>query len=550
MDVKFELKKTPVTGPYVKGDLSHVRFLKFKKGLVRVAYFGDERDIAFLYSYFIESDGSLPEKYRAADEWAHRPYLVLPQDDGTALVIVPSWLDLNVGWLINDTGNYRIYRVDHYALWAGLVPEEFRDLIELPQLNLQIIGDHLVGPDRDLEEAWQRYRKFLSRRDEKGIRIREGEKWNLLLSLVRDGILPFSPTPVKVRNHWKISGLELRDYQDAAYRQFLLTGAITVVWPPGAGKTTFAIACIAAVSGRTLVVVPSISLVQRWLDELRRWLPKGPRISVLYSGSRNRDPGDITITTYQTALKKFAGSGEDFDLLIVDEAHHLPADTFSKLATIKTKYRIALTASPFREDGRTELIYALGGFPIATSWEDLVKRGFVRKPEVIIYTTDYKLQALLLLLRRVLKEWKDGKILIYSDYIDEGKKIAKAIEEEFRIHVPFIHGNTSLRDRYDLLEEHRVVVVSRVFDEGIDIPNLVVSIEYGFLYGSRRQELQRAGRLMHSLFKGVKHYVIMDPEEFEDYKKRFLSLIGRGIEVRMGDVKELLKDGTVLQQTT
>jgi DNA excision repair protein ERCC-3 len=547
MDVTILTKRTRLKGYCVKDGRSRVD-IWFKTGLLKVAYYSADLDIAFLYSYPNLPDGELPERSRAADEWARRPYVVLPQDDGSALVIVPAWLDLQVGWLVNETGSHRIYRVDHYALWAGLVPEEFSDLVELPGLNLMISGDHLIGPEKDLEEAWKKYREFLLRRDEKGIKIKEGERWNLLLALVRDGVLPFMPTPVEVRNKWRTNGLELRDYQKVAFERFLRTGAVTVTWPPGAGKTTFAVACIAAVSGKTLVVVPSVSILRRWADELRRWIPSGPRISLLYSGSNGSQAADIIISTYQSALKRFVGSDREFDLLVVDEAHHLPADTFSKLATIRAKYRIALTASPFREDGRTELIYALGGFPVATGWEDLMKRGIVTKPEVVVYVTNYKLQALNLLMKKILKDWKDGTVIVYCDYIDEGRQVAAFLENVLRTDVPFVYGETSLRERYEMLEKHRVIVATRVFDEGMDIPDLVASVEYSFLFGSRRQELQRAGRLMHSLWKGVKHYVIMTPEEYESYRKRFLPLIGRGITVRVGDLASLMNEVGVKYQ--
>jgi DNA excision repair protein ERCC-3 len=541
MDVTIQTKSTRVRGYHVRNDRALVD-IWFKVGQLKVAYYSKDLDVAFLYSYPDVPEDELPERSRAAEEWARRPYAILPQDDGSALVIVPSWLDLQVGWLVNETKSHRIYRVDHYAIWAGLVPEEFSDLVELPGLNLVIADDHLVGPEKDLEEAWKRYREYLVRRDEKGIKIKEGERWNLLLALVRDGVLPFMPTPVEVRNKWKTKGLELRDYQRAAFEQFLRTGAVTVTWPPGAGKTTFAVACIAAVSGKTLVVVPSVSILRRWADELRRWIPSGPRISLLYSGSNGSQAADIIISTYQSALKRFVGSDREFDLLLVDEAHHLPADTFSKLATIKARYRIALTASPFREDGRTELIYALGGFPVATGWEELVRRGFVAKPEVVVYVTNYKQQALNLVMKKILGERKDGTVIVYCDYIDEGRQVAAFLENALRIDIPFVYGETPLRERYEMLERHRVIVATRVFDEGMDIPDLVASVEYSFLFGSRRQELQRAGRLMHSLLKGVRHYVIMTPEEYESYRKRFLPLIGRGISVRVGDLASLMNE--------
>jgi DNA excision repair protein ERCC-3 len=503
---------------------------------------GAEALLAYSYAH---SCGQLPsDEERQVDEWAKRPYAVIPAPDGSLLLVVPSWIPLAAGWLVNVTESYRIYRVDHYALWAGLVPEELKDVIDSRDvLRIQLTHTHLVGPDEDLEKAWDRYRKHLLRREPGGIRVKEGERWDLLLALVGDGVLPFVPNPVIPRWRWKTAGLELRPYQREALEAFIRTGAVTVTWPPGAGKTTLAVACISAVSGRTLIVVPSVSILRRWEDELKKWLPNGPRPVLLHSGAPPRKPGaEIIISTYQSALKRFVGGDEEFELLVVDEAHHLPADTFSKLASIRTRYRIALTASPFREDGRTELIYALGGFPVAADYEELVRTGYVKKPELEIYVTSYKLQALKALVDKLLRT-ADGKIIVYSDYIDEGRQLAAFLNQAFAVEVPYIHGDTPLNRRYSELEGRRLVVASRVFDEGMDIPDLAASVEYSFLFGSRRQEFQRAGRLMHSLMRGVRHYVLMTPDEFERYRKRFLPLLGRGIRVSVKDVAELLAAG-------
>jgi hypothetical protein len=149
--VEFEYRSAIKGG--VKPESAHG---DYKVARFRIAP-GSEALLAYSYAH---SCGQLPtDEERQVDDWAKRPYAVIPAPDGSLLLAVPVWLPLAAGWLVNVTESYRIYRVDHYALWAGLVPEELKDLVDSRDaLRLQLTHTHLVGPDEDLEKAWERYR--------------------------------------------------------------------------------------------------------------------------------------------------------------------------------------------------------------------------------------------------------------------------------------------------------------------------------------------------------------------------------------------------------
>ena len=99
--------------------------------------------------------------------------------------------------------------------------------------------------------------------------------------------------------------------------------------------------------------------------------------------------------------------------------------------------------------------------------------------------------------------------------------------------VPFIYGEHSLKERIEALNEHQRFICSRIFDEGMDMPDVKNIIELDFLGGSRRQQLQRVGRLMHSLIDGVEYHLLMSPEELQKYERRLYGLYSRQFKVNV-----------------
>jgi DNA excision repair protein ERCC-3 len=184
---------------------------------------------------------------------------------------------------------------------------------------------------------------------------------------------------------------------------------------------------------------------------------------------------------------------------------------------------MGLSATPYREDQRNELIFALTGYPIGLDWKWLMNAGIVKKPKVrviIAANESGKITAL----DTLLKDNNRSKTLIFCDSIATGKRLAT------RYNLKFIYGNS--KNRLITATNENTFIISRVGDEGISLDNLERVIEFAFLFGSRRQELQRLGRLFHSSFQG-EHIILMTKEELILYKKRLLSIYEKGIDVKI-----------------
>ncbi|HOP08758.1 MAG TPA: helicase-related protein, partial [Candidatus Methanofastidiosa archaeon] len=235
-----------------------------------------------------------------------------------------------------------------------------------------------------------------------------------------------------------------------------------------------------------------------------------------------RYPEEWNVHTYQmlTGRKNWIYSMGNISLTIFDEAHHLPANSFSRLATINTRYRIGLSASPYREDGRIDYIFALTGFPVGLRWQELISMKVIEEPDikVIVYSTrEEKRKGLLQLVPNYA-----GDIIIFCDSLKLGRELSDELD------IPFIYGST--KDRMEVLRTNRVVIMSRVGDEGVSLPELETVIEYDFFGGSRRQEVQRVGRIMHGNKKG-EHIILMTDDELQKYEKRLYSLEEQGFRI-------------------
>ncbi|RLE42247.1 hypothetical protein DRJ19_04510, partial [Candidatus Woesearchaeota archaeon] len=153
-------------------------------------------------------------------------------------------------------------------------------------------------------------------------------------------------------------------------------------------------------------------------------------------------------------------------------------------------------------------------------WSRFFDRGILKKPVVHVYITVNKLAKLRQLLSSV-----DGKTIIFCDSIDLGKRLSKILG------VPFVYGET--KNRLEIIKRNKLVILSRVGDEGIDVTDLKNVIEIDFLYGSRRQEIQRLGRLLHSRHGDCFHAILMTPKEYDRYSKRLLVLIEKGFDLKI-----------------
>jgi DNA excision repair protein ERCC-3 len=376
------------------------------------------------------------------------------------------------------------------------------------------LDGYLYAEDLETREwAWGRYRRYLLKREGlREIKVKPKATFSLILELLHDGILPFSPRPVEEDDRRPLNvRFTPREYQVEAFKRFMELGAVGLFWAPGVGKTYLACMVMAAIKGRKLIIVPTATLREQWQEAIRSltYLPEG----------------EYEVQTYQYAVRYYDKYSQGLSLVIYDECQSLPANTFSRLAAIKAKYRLGLSATPFREDGRVDLIFALTGFPLGLSWDTFFQLGLIRKPIIKLYVTG-SMKEKLELVMKLAREAK-GKTLIYSDSLDLGHRLAEELGLEF------VHGDTPAKRRLELLKAEKVVV-SRVADEGLDLTKIQAIIEADFLMGSRRQELQRVGRLLHSHLKaGTRHYIVMTDEELALYGKRLYGLYSKGFDVEV-----------------
>jgi DNA excision repair protein ERCC-3 len=453
-----------------------------------------------------------------------KPYTLLPaphRQDAWHLV-VPRFVDAQFGWLEKQDIGYNIFLVNRYVEWLGGLPEEIKKQLgwKTP-LQLELRGETLTGPPEALKEAWSKYRTFLRHQDEKGITINPKQAFELIATLIKDGILPFTPRNVpREELRSPVIDFQLRPYQEEAWQKFLQYGNIGVFYPASVGKTFLGLYIMASVKGPHIVVVPTRILQEQWTERIQ--------------AHTTLKPEEYTVATYQSALSRFAG--QQWCTLIIDEAHHLPANQFAKLSLIKRKYTLGLTASPQREDGREEYIFALTGYPVGLGWQHFRDIGIIASPVLNVWIIK-NFEAKLSLLQNLVA--RDLKTLIFADGIEIGKTIAA------RFNVPHIYGATR-EDRLKTLTDSKVSVVSRVGDEGLSLPDVQMVIEVDWLYGSRRQELQRFTRTLHSRTANPEYHILMTLEEYLHDRKRLFSVMDKGFKVEIH--REGVSEETITQK--
>jgi DNA excision repair protein ERCC-3 len=442
-------------------------------------------------------------------QFIKEPYVIISTGKQEEwFVAVPKFIRMNLGWLDHTTETFNVFRINKFMKWLGNIPLDIERKFKFEtKLPLKVFDGIILTGKENQERAWEKYNQFLTKRQgEDKIQIKKGYEFKLLAKLIDDGILPFIPKPVIDEDLRELGniGFELRDYQLEAWNRFKEVGAVGVYWAYSAGKTFFGMYAGGKIKGKKLVVVPTKTLVEQWEERIRKYL------------HNYKDEWDVV--TYHSFDKL---RNKEFALVIFDECQHLPANTFSKFATLKTKYRIGLSATPYREDGRTDYIFALTGFPIGLSWESLIELGVLQIPDVRVYIVpDWRAKETKL--RELLQI--DKKTIIFCDTISLGERLSKIFE------IPFVYGSTN--KRIEIIKEADVSIVSRVGDEGLSIPEIKRVIEIDFLYGSRRQEGQRLGRLFHGEEKG-EHIILMTEKEFEDYNKRLYAITEKGFKMEI-----------------
>ncbi|MFC7042684.1 DEAD/DEAH box helicase [Halonotius sp. GCM10025705] len=485
-----------------------------------------------------------------------------------------------------------LYRIRQEDIWAA----PFDDLDELLAAMHSVLPRESPHLDEWVTAQWERASQFILRTHDDGYTVLEAANENLLGNVAEQKLpedalrAPISETEAWV-NSDEVATVKrtlyeagypvaddrdldtgdaldaeltatLREYQQAWVDTFLDQQAGVFVGPPGSGKTIAAIAALVAVGGETLILVPSRELAAQWREELTTHSTlTDADIGEYHGGTKEIRP--VTIATYQTAgmdrhRQLFDSRG--WGLIIYDEVQHIPSPIFRRSTQLQAAHRLGLSATPVREDDKEKEIFTLIGPPIGTDWAALFEAGFVAEPEVQIRYVPWRDDdaknayssadtqdrhriaaqnpAKIDEIRALRGRHPDAKTLIFVDYLDQGEEIADALD------VPFISGETAHHERQRQFAafrdgEQRTLVVSRIADEGIDLPNAELAVVASGLGGSRRQGTQRAGRTMRPVGNAVLYVLATRGSREEDFAQRQMRhLAGKGVRISETTISE------------
>ncbi|MEL6346375.1 MAG: DNA repair helicase XPB [Myxococcota bacterium] len=366
----------------------------------------------------------------------------------------------------------------------------------------------------------------------------------------------------------------MRDYQREAVDAFHggpLAGSGVIVLPCGAGKTIVGIAAMVRLGMRTLILCAGNTALRQWRREiLRRTSLTEEDVGQYTSTIKQLRP--VTLTTYQLLTWRRDPSSPPphmgilseaaWGLIIYDEVHLLPAPVFRESAELQARRRLGLTATLVREDGAEGDVFALvGPRRFDMPWKKLEEQGWIasaRCIEVRVPLSDedrrryiaanksdkYKIAVKnarkVAHLESLLKQHRDDSVLVLGTYIDQLEWIAR------RLRIPLISGKTPAVDREALYEQFRsgalkVLLLSRVGNASLDLPNASVAVQVAGTWGSRQEEAQRLGRILRPDPDGKPAYfyalITADSREQEFAERRQLFLAEQGYPYRIENVQ-------------
>lgn len=363
-------------------------------------------------------------------------------------------------------------------------------------------------------------------------------------------------------------GWHLRDYQEYATDAFWSGGSGVVVLPCGAGKTIVGAAAMAKAQSTTLILVTNTVAGRQWRDELLRRTTLSPNDIGEYSGEK-KEIKPITIATYQVVTRKTKGEyralelfdSRDWGLIIYDEVHLLPAPVFRMTSDLQSRRRLGLTATLVREDGREGDVFSLiGPKRYDAPWKELEMAGYIATAECIevrvdmdpeermLYATAqprdrYRIaaqaSAKLRAVDKILAS-HDQQALIIGGYVDQLRELGEHLD------APVIDGTTSTAKREKLFQQFRegelaILIVSKVANFSIDLPEAALAIQVSGTFGSRQEEAQRLGRLLRPKATEALFYTLVTRDSLDaDYamhRQRFLA--EQGYAYRLMDAVDL-----------
>ncbi|GIH29199.1 putative DNA helicase [Acrocarpospora phusangensis] len=360
-------------------------------------------------------------------------------------------------------------------------------------------------------------------------------------------------------------GWELRSYQREAADAFWHGGSGVVVLPCGAGKTIVGAAAMARAQATTLILVTNTVSVHQWKQELLKRTSLTEAEIGEYTGAK-KEIRPVTIATYQVMTAKRQGEyrhlelfdARDWGLIVYDEVHLLPAPIFRMTADLQARRRVGLTATLVREDGREGDVFSLiGPKRYDAPWKEMENQGWIAPADCVevrvtltdeerlayamsdneeryrfCATTPSKLRVTEALVRRHAGE----QVLVIGQYIDQLDELAEHLD------APVIKGETRVRERERLFQAFRdkeiqVLVVSKVANFSIDLPEAAVAIQVSGTFGSRQEEAQRLGRVLRPKASGggARFYSVVSrdtvDQDFAAHRQRFLAEQGYAYQI-------------------
>ncbi|CCH15586.1 MULTISPECIES: DNA repair helicase XPB [Micromonospora] len=349
----------------------------------------------------------------------------------------------------------------------------------------------------------------------------------------------------------------LRSYQREAVEAFWAGGSGVVVLPCGAGKTLVGAAAMAEAKATTLILVTNTVAGRQWKRELIARTSLTEEEIGEYSGER-KEIRPVTIATYQVLTSRRGGAfthldlfgARDWGLVVYDEVHLLPAPIFRFTADLQARRRLGLTATLVREDGREGDVFSLiGPKRYDAPWKDIESQGWIAPAECVevrVTLTDaermsyataeaeerYRMAATartkLPVVKALVDRHPDDQVLVIGAYIDQLHQIGEYLD------APIVQGSTTNKERERLFDafrtgEIRTLVISKVGNFSIDLPEAAVAIQVSGTFGSRQEEAQRLGRVLRPKADGrqAHFYTVVSRDtidtEYAAHRQRFLA---------------------------
>jgi DNA excision repair protein ERCC-3 len=479
-----------------------------------------------------------------------------------------------------------LVRYSRYAVPQPLLVDVVDTMGRYGRLQLvqsPVHGLVLVALDRAVLEEVLRQKKITpllgARVDEDTVIVHPSERGHLKQALLKigwpaedlAGYVDGEAHPIALAE----DGWTLRDYQRQAVDGFWAGGSGVVVLPCGAGKTLVGAAAMAEAQATTLILVTNTVAGRQWKRELVARTSLTEDEIGEYSGER-KEIRPVTIATYQVITRKTKGEyrhlelfdSRDWGLVIYDEVHLLPAPVFRMTADLQSRRRLGLTATLVREDGREGDVFSLiGPKRYDAPWRDIEQQGWIAPAdcvEVRVTLTDaermsyavaeaeerYRMASTahtkLAVVKSIIARHPGEPTLVIGAYLDQLEELGEALD------MPVIQGSTKNAERerlFDLFRRKEIpgLVVSKVANFSIDLPEAAIAIQVSGTFGSRQEEAQRLGRVLRPKGDGrsAHFYTVISrdtvDQDYAAHRQRFLA--EQGYPYTIVDADDVLADG-------